>query len=146
MSEPIYNGANDIATGIANFLKDLYPQYRRYDGNPKQEVILPCFIVEQITGRYAKRVGLSSERGFTTTTFTVHFLSTEKAELREVAQNVSIRMRQVEIPDGPISLRAMQTTFSEDQVSITFRARVSVSVQGDKAPFMKRLDVTERVK
>lgn len=146
MSKSVYTGVNDVVKGISRCLADLYPEYRRYDGNPSQEVILPCFIIEQISGRYSKRIGLREERGFIRNSFTVHFLCPDPEILREVAENVAIRLREVELPDGPVSIRAMQTSYSEEQVSITFRVRLSVSVQKEKLPLMESLDYNQRVK
>lgn len=137
---------NDVIDGIFKFLRDLYPQYRRYQGELTQDLVLPCFVVDIVSSSYRKRIGHNDQRGFENMVFSIKFYAEDHRLISEVVENVLIRMRTIELKDGPIHTRGMGVYRSDDNAVITFRVRASLNIKADPKPLMDSLDFTQRTK
>lgn len=146
----IYN-INDLVEGLSKWLKDLYPEFKVYDYDPTQDLQIPCFVIKVVNESFKRRIGRMHKdgiRGFDNVMLSIHTICKEGEyyKLREVTQNIRIRLNQLETKRGNYRTYAINDNYSEFESTLLFRVKVSTYVAPDDEPRMDRLSLDEKIK
>lgn len=142
---------NSLIRAIRLYLKELYPDFACYDHDPKQGLKIPCFIVKSVNESFKKRIGLrdgSGVRGFDNIMFSITVLVDEDnyKQLREVTQNLRIRLVEIPLETGGIRTYAMNDNYSEFSSTLLFRVKISTFIPNETIPRMTSLEIEQKTK